>query len=413
MHIVSVTRSVPYDGIPHAGGEYALRHARALAELGHTVTFVAPDTAENRRALSTGGHGGHVLLYGDERTDAAGGLERLRRRLSPARIARREHRAFASDARVHEALAHADALEYHWTQAGDLARLADEHAPTQALRLIVLHDVMTQQIERQLRSAGGPLPLRLWRAAKLRLVRRAERRAIAAVDIAVVFSEKDAQKAAALAADSTRIVVLRPPLASGVHVDSATGPEASAPFEVLFVGWFERADNARAAEWLCREVWPTVRAARPDARLTLAGADPTPVMLATAAEDPTITVTGYHDSLDGFYRRARLAVVPVQQGAGVKFKTVVAMLWGLPVVSTRVGLEGITDDPALVWRVADEASDFAAGILSAAADPATAAHVGRAARDWANEEFSDRRFRSRLHDVLESPRSIASPATRP
>ncbi|BAJ75154.1 glycosyltransferase [Microbacterium testaceum StLB037] len=411
MHIVSVTRTVPYDGIPHAGGEYALRHARALTELGHSVTFIAPNTAENRRAVTAGGDGGAALLYGNEEVDTPGKIEGLRRRLSPARLSRRERSAFARDAAVRSALARADVLEFHWTQAGDLTRLAGGHAPRDVRRLLVLHDVMTQQIERQVRSGGGSVPVRVGRAAKLRLVRRAERRAIASVDVAVVFSEKDAQKAETLAPASTRIAVLRPPLATGAHVDDEPGElepddiEPSPGFDVLFVGWFRRTDNAQAAEWLCREVWPTVRAARPDARLTLAGADPSPALLEIAASDSSVTVTGYMDSLDAVYRRADLAVVPVQQGAGVKFKTVVAMLWGLPVVSTQVGLEGITADPELVWRAADTANDFAAGVLSAASDPAAARRVGAAARKWAGEEFSEERFRARLHDVLESLRA--------
>ena len=46
--IVSVTPMVPFDGVSHAGGQYYLRHLRALAALGHRITILAPDSADNR-----------------------------------------------------------------------------------------------------------------------------------------------------------------------------------------------------------------------------------------------------------------------------------------------------------------------------------------------------------------------------
>ncbi|MFX4404589.1 hypothetical protein ABTA52_19730, partial [Acinetobacter baumannii] len=84
----------------------------------------------------------------------------------------------------------------------------------------------------------------------------------------------------------------------------------------------------------------------------------------------------------------------------VKFKTVLAMLWGVPVVSTSVGVEGITDSPELIWRQADDAAGLAAGLLAAAADPEGAARVARAAQIWAREEFSDETFHHRLARLI-------------
>lgn len=415
MRIVSVTRTVPFDGIPHAGGEYALRHARALHELGHEVTFIAPDTEENRRAVERGGHHGDVVLYGDPTLEHPGPFERLRRRLSPARVSAAERRALARSSRAHVALAGAELVEFHWTQAADLRRVVTRHAPPHARRLIVLYDVMTQQVQRQRDTAAGGAAARIVRSLKVFAVRRAEKRAIAAVDVAVVFSEKDAIAATALAAGTAEVRVLRPPLAAATDIDAPPRePELedgrSRPFTVLYVGWFRRPDNARAAEWLCREIWPSVRAVYPHARLILAGADPTAAMAEAAARDPSVSITGYRESLDEFYARANAAVIPLRQGAGVKFKTVLAMLWGVPVVSTSVGVEGITDSPELIWRQADDAAGLAAGLLAAAADPEGAARVARAAQIWAREEFSDETFHHRLARLIGEHPPAPSPS---
>lgn len=406
MHIASVTRSVPYDGIPHAGGDYVLRHARALRELGHTLTFIAPDTDENRRAAAREVPADAVVLYPARSLSRPGPVERLRRRLSPARVGRDERRGLARSVAARAALAAADVIEYQWTQAADLgdvvARLAAPHART----MLVLHDVMTQQVTRQRDRGRGGMSARAVRSLKIVLVSRAERRAMSRVQTTIVFSEKDAEVARTLAPAAVAVEVVRPPLAAGVAAATTRdtdGRGGSRPLEVLYVGWFRRADNARAALWLCREVWPRVRSVHPDARLTLAGADPTAEMQALASSGSGIEVTGYQPSLDAFYARADVAAVPVRDGAGVKFKTVLAMLWQVPVVSTSVGLEGITEDPALVWGRADAPDAFADAVLAAADHPEDAARIARAARNWASHEFSEETFRRSLGRLLLPP----------
>jgi glycosyltransferase involved in cell wall biosynthesis len=86
------------------------------------------------------------------------------------------------------------------------------------------------------------------------------------------------------------------------------------------------------------------------------------------------------------------------------------MLWQLPVVSTPVGLEGITDDPDLVWGRADTPAAFADALLAAAERPQAAARVARAARRWSSHEFSEETFRRSLGRILSPP---SPPSPRP
>ncbi|MFZ8755893.1 glycosyltransferase family 4 protein [Microbacterium sp. HMH0099] len=394
MHIVSVTRSVPHPGITHAGGEYYLRHVTALRSLGHRVTIVAPRTADNERAAALAPDG--VLLYGDGDLSALTRAERLLLRIVPAVVTVRERRAILGDPAVRGQVALADAVEYQWTQAATLARCLSRRGFRTARRIVVLHDVMTQQTRRQLADTAASLGLRAQRLLKHLAVRAVERRAVAGADAIVVFSEKDAAQARALQRRGSDVVtVVRPPLAAGIE-ERPPRAGAASTFRVLMVGWFRRSDNADAALWLAREVWPCVVARLPHARLVLAGGDPTEEMRGLAARDETVTVTGYLDSLDEEYLAADAVAIPMRQGAGVKFKTVVAILQGCPVVSTAVGLEGITDDPALVWRQAETPAAFARGLIDAALSPDDATAVADRARDWARREFSDEAFRDAL-----------------
>jgi len=69
----------------------------------------------------------------------------------------------------------------------------------------------------------------------------------------------------------------------GVNVEAWRPVERPAPSaRVVFCGVMDYAPNADAAAWLVREVWPRVRASRPDASLQLVGSNPTSAVRALA-----------------------------------------------------------------------------------------------------------------------------------
>lgn len=131
---------------------------------------------------------------------------------------------------------------------------------------------------------------------------------------------------------------------------------------ILFVAGFAHPPNIDAAAWLVREILPLVRVQVPAVRLVLAGSHPTAEVLALADGD-RISVTGNlsEAELAAAYLAARVSIVPLRVGAGVKGKVVEALQQGLPLVTTSIGAEGI---PGLeqVVPVTDDAAGLAAGL---------------------------------------------------
>jgi glycosyltransferase involved in cell wall biosynthesis len=188
--------------------------------------------------------------------------------------------------------------------------------------------------------------------------------------------------------------VVSPPLDD---TDMHTGPRQEQPAadEVLFVGALGRVENEDAARWLLREIWPIVRAARPGARLTLAGAEPSDELLREADAFPDVQVTGYVPSLNPYYERASVVVAPMRLGAGVKLKSVVAMLWGVPVVATPVGAEGVTG-PQVFAAVEEAAADFARAVVAVLEDPASVRETSARAFKWSHDTYSTEQYRRSL-----------------
>jgi glycosyltransferase involved in cell wall biosynthesis len=406
VRIVSFGLAVPYEGVPHAGGEYYLRHVQALLERGHEVIVIVPASPENdaTAALAPAGLSVHVVQpLGLPVRDR---IDRLRSRLLPIRPPVGFMEAVRRDGVVAEALRRADVVELQWTQIVAAHPAIRVLVPPTAVVVGVAHDVVSQGFARRAdRSSVGHAVrrrLRAWQA------RRAEPRLLSAAAAVLTFSGKDADLLRRLGVQA-RIEVVPPPIAS---VSEDRLPPVRAGRAVLFVGAFNRPENTSGALWLIDEVWPLVLARRPDALLEIVGAHPGAALHERAAVEPTLTVTGYVDDLSGHYRGATVAVVPLLLGAGVKFKTVVAMTWGLPVVATTVGVEGVLDGRdggELGVSVADDPARFASAVVAVLDDPPAAAERAARGRRFALGAFGTDGFADRLDALYRDLRHSSVP----
>jgi glycosyltransferase involved in cell wall biosynthesis len=401
MRIVSLMAHVPYAGIPHAGGQYVLAHLRALRARGHEVTVVAPDWRGNDanarllrddldvevvvcRPRSTG----RLAEWGDTQQI----------RLFPVRPPRRFRQAVRRSREAQAAFGRAELIEAQWSEMGWLM-LSDRTACPAVRRVVTAHDIIAQTYDRIFATTRPGTPARLLGLWRQRSVGRDEGRLYREVDAVIVFSEKDARYVSRLSGDAGRTVVLRPPFDGGVAASAAEPPDGRPT--VLFVGAFFRDVNAQAAQWLIEEIIPVVRKTRPDARFVLAGAGPTAAMREAAALDPLLDVTGEVPSLESSYASATAVVVPLRMGAGLKFKTVEAMMRGIPVVSTSVGAEGLVGEGETAGLIVeDDAAGLADALVRVLEDPPAAWRAAAASREWAQSVFSTDTYPARLEDAL-------------
>ena len=132
--------------------------------------------------------------------------------------------------------------------------------------------------------------------------------------------------------------------------------------DIVFVGGFAHPPNADAAIWLAREIFPRVLASVPSARLRIVGSNPGPALRALTGDAVMLHADASAAALHTIYATARIAVVPLRFGAGVKLKTVEPLRDGLPLVSTTVGAQGLPGLAGIV-DVVDTAEDIAAAMV--------------------------------------------------
>jgi GT2 family glycosyltransferase/glycosyltransferase involved in cell wall biosynthesis len=92
-----------------------------------------------------------------------------------------------------------------------------------------------------------------------------------------------------------------------------------------------------------------------------------------------ITLHGFVPNIADFYAQMDLIVSPVTMGTGINVKTVQAMAFGMPLLTTAWGCKGIeTGDPMHGFATLD---DLVAGLIEVQSRPATLEHLASVSRD--------------------------------
>jgi glycosyltransferase involved in cell wall biosynthesis len=155
----------------------------------------------------------------------------------------------------------------------------------------------------------------------------------------IVTSTRDAIAFQALggSAFADRVVTLP----NGVDLDFFhPSTVTTQPATILFTGKMSYHANEAAVLRLGRAIMPRVWQEQPDARLVVAGKDPTPAVRALG-QDSRVTVTGFVNDMRPFFWSATVVAAPLVYGTGIQNKVLEAMACGVPVVASPIACEGI------------------------------------------------------------------------
>lgn len=220
----------------------------------------------------------------------------------------------------------------------------------------------------------------------------AERRAVALARRTFVCSEKDRRYLARTMRVSGATVI-----PNAVSVMPWTPPPAART--ALFVGSLSYGPNRNAANHLAREIWPRVRREVPDATLTIAGRHPERVP-AYRAPPAGVEFAGFVDDLDGLYEGTRVVCAPIEAGGGTRIKLIEAAAYGKPIVSTRLGAEGLEMRDGEHFLERDDTGAFAAAVVELLRDDVRCAALGRAARTLVAERYARERVQQRIRETV-------------
>ena len=253
------------------------------------------------------------------------------------------------------------------------------------------HDVHFARMQAQARLIGDA---RL--AAEADTMESQERALWKIVDLVLYPSQEEVNMVKALERNVVARVMV--PYCFETFVSRQDPPST---LSLIFVSGFTHPPNADAAVWFVERILPLIRAQVPRVKLSLIGSNPTDGVRALAGAGVAVTGFVTEASLAAFYRTARVAVVPLRFGAGVKLKVVEAMRMGVPVVTTTVGSQGL---PGLadVATVHDELHAFANACVTLLQDDRAWRKQSAAQSEYVRRAFSVDAMRSSLSEAIAS-----------
>lgn len=210
--------------------------------------------------------------------------------------------------------------------------------------------------------------------------------------------EETAQVQAWLRGNGGSAQALTVPLYGYPEVAGDLSPTLAARQDILFVAGFAHPPNVDAARWLVGEILPQVWSRHPGVRLHLVGSNPAPEVRALA--DERVLVTGHVSDaeLEAYYARCRVAAAPLRFGGGMKGKVLEAMRHGLPMVTTPVGVQGLS--AAAFLPHADAPGRLADAICTLLEDDAHWCAVSRASVAFIRDHYSERALWRALERLL-------------
>lgn len=262
------------------------------------------------------------------------------------------------------------------------------------------HNVEYVLLERRARAERG-LARRFW-SEQARRLRTFEATAINKADRTIAVSDIDAAILRELAPGSEVRTV-----PNGVDTEYfqplPEGPDADS---LVFVGAMTHFPNVDSVRFFLDDIWPRIRAARPNARFTIIGAHP-PDSIRAAGALPGVTVEGQVPDIRPFVGKASVYVVPLRVGGGTRLKILDAMAMGKAVVSTSVGCEGLEVADGLNIAIEDVPDAFAARVLALMGDARGRDEMGRAARATVQSTYGWQRLGALQEGVYQEARSVA------
>jgi glycosyltransferase involved in cell wall biosynthesis len=253
--------------------------------------------------------------------------------------------------------------------------------------VLFTHNVEAEIFTRHLEVSRDPVRRVLWRD-QLRKMRRFEAKTLRRYDSVVAVSNRDRDYF------RREYDVRASTIPTGVDLDyfAFQAPVMQAvPPAIAFTASMDSLANIDGVRWFMDEVWPLVVRAIPDAQMRVIGRNPDPALVAEAKRRGLAwQFTGYVDDVRPHLEGASVYVIPLRVGGGTRIKAYEAMAFGLPTVSTAVGVEGLNLEAGKHYLEGDTGEAFAAAVVNLLGDRMLRRRLAADARALVEHNFSAR-----------------------
>ncbi len=218
-------------------------------------------------------------------------------------------------------------------------------------------------------------------------------------DAVLTYSEKEAAHVRGLF-PGKEIVKIPIFFYDNLHEDGSSARAFEDRTDILFLGGFAHPPNHDAVEYFIKDIWPLIRSKLPDVNFYIIGSNPPESLTGLVQGHKGVFMVGYVKDITQYFQRARVFVAPLRYGAGVKGKIVTSISYGVPVVTTSIGNEGIDMTDGQQCLLADIPEEFASKTIELYNNKEIWEKLARNSIKFVNDNFARDTARKKIMGVL-------------
>jgi glycosyltransferase involved in cell wall biosynthesis len=274
---------------------------------------------------------------------------------------------------------------------------------SRAVRVVDVDNLLARMLREAYQQATG-MTIRARRWLAWRKFQRYEKWLFGQFDLSLTVTERDRQTLLKLLRGKPQQVGVAP---NGVDTAyNHPGLAQVEPETLVFNGALTYSANYEAMEYFLSQVFPTVLARVPRARLRVTGKTEG-VALDRLRLNDNVSLTGYLEDIRPTVAASWACVVPLLAGGGTRLKILEAMALGTPVISTSKGAEGLDATDGKHLLIADTPDQFAEKTVRLLQEPELRLTLAHNARQLVLDKYDWAGIGRHVCDLVERCRPLA------
>ena len=352
MKLLYVSWRAPYNSVSHAGGKTFNYYIKGMAkQTNNSIVLLTLGNEKDRERCDCSEFGIETIFINDY-IDACGWKNRISQKwifgrscgLYNQNVVRAVEKALIDLQKKENT---PDAIVMEWTQMVLLIDIIKRVFPN-AKYIASEHDVSFLGLERKY-NAEKNIICKLYRYMKYKVVYIRECKALKKCDLILCHNKKDVKLLENNNIYGAKSIV---PYYDRYYLSGDVTKELT---YITFFGAMAREENYKSVIWFIENVMPLIS----DLEFTFCvlGANPPESLKKYASKK--VLVTGFVENITEYLNKTKVAVLPLVLGAGIKVKVLEFAAAGIPIVTNKIGIEGIPLERNSEYLHCETAEEFA------------------------------------------------------
>jgi glycosyltransferase involved in cell wall biosynthesis len=158
---------------------------------------------------------------------------------------------------------------------------------------------------------------------------------------------------------------------------------------IFHLGSLDWEPNLEGLRWFLNEVWPKVLKQNNAIKFYIAGRNASESLIKYFQDQTNVVFHGEVSDANSYINSKAIMIVPLLSGSGMRIKVIEGLALAKAIVSTKIGMEGISAKNGKDMLIADEPELFAKHLLELISDKNKYLTIAHNARAFVEREFDN------------------------